>query len=630
MISDEFNAINTYLGKLPLLKVILSPDFKIQSMNSAFENFFGCDSSILNTCFKEFFKNSQIDFPLELLSHSTSEAPDLSKVVFYKSVKKYIRWDSIFVVTEEQKLQQIIIMGLDITAEQKVELLEQKLFFLENVINHVPHYLFWKNTDSVFLGCNEKFAKTAELDSVADIVGKTDYDLPWGKTEALNYIYDDQIIITTGKERLNIEESQTQGGKKTVLLTSKTPLRRDGEILGVLGIYTDITDRKQAEEELRIAKENAEAANTAKTNFLATISHELRTPLNGILGSIQILKQKEKDHALSDHVLDIENSAEHLLNLVNDILDFSRSNLDQIIINEKLFNLQAMVKSLIGEIKNKINHNAVIFVYECDKEIPAWIIGDSFRLRQVLLNLIGNAIKFTDQGEIKLNLTLQNISSESVTIRIAVTDTGIGIPLEMHQKIFERFVQISSDYDKLYEGVGLGLAICKQIVEVMQGKIGVISEVAKGSQFWFELTFKMPAEEEVAKLQLNNAEFSQSFAAKILLIEDNSLNRKIASIMLKDLGCEIDIAEDGFKAISMIESNRYDLIFLDIGLPKKDGIQVAREIRQYENYKKTPIIAITAYAFDADIEKCYQVGMNDVLIKPFTIAGLKNILRRWL
>jgi two-component system aerobic respiration control sensor histidine kinase ArcB len=515
----------------------------------------------------------------------------------------------------------------------KSEILSKDI--ISSVINNVPHFIFWKDRNLVFRGCNKKFAEQFGFSTPEEIIGKTDYDFPWSEELRDKYIQDDIRIIETEIPQLNYEETQIQmDGTIDVVLVSKVPFyNHQGDLIGILGVYTDITERKIEENNLKIAKEHAEAADIAKTNFLATISHELRTPLNGILGNLHILKQQKTPEIVQNHLQDIEKSAQYLLSLVGDILDFSSASLEKISIREIPFNIHAVAQSVLKDVSDKALTRKIQLSYQRDESLPELLMGDPIRLRQILINLADNAIKFTPpKGKINLIIQSKNISGRIATVQFRVQDTGIGIAQDMQEKIFERFSQVSSDYKRAYEGVGLGLAICKQIVDAMQGEIRVVSEIGKGSEFWVELSFNLQLSRKKFDEHLteNLEEICSQFPCKILLIEDNAINQKVASFMLKEFGCEIDIAEDGYKAIQLITENSYDLVFLDIGLPKKDGIQVAKEIRAFEKYKNIPIIAVTAYAFDADIERCYEAGVNDVLTKPFTINALKNILSHWV
>ena len=454
--------------------------------------------------------------------------------------------------------------------------LQHKLDNLQHVIDNVPHFLFWKDKNSVFLGCNEQFAKSAGLSSPRDIVGKTDYDLPWKREESEAYRLDDQAVMQSRKPKLNIEEPQTIDGKQIVLLTSKVPFYdENGEVRGVIAIYTDITDRKFAEQELANAKERAEAANEAKSNFLAVMSHELRTPLNGIIGLVQVMEKQNLPPSAHEHVTDIENAAKHLLHLVNDILDFSKLEINAASIQEESIDIQAIFNEVFSTCRERASAKKLSLNLHYDKKIPKYILGDSMRLKQVMLNLIDNAIKYTLKGSILVSLDYQNQS-----LRFSVKDTGIGIPENMKELVFEKFVQVESGYVRSSNGLGLGLAICKKLVEQMQGQIGSESTLGEGSTFWFSIPCIIANIQEKNEKSPHHFKLKPGFKADILVVEDNKLNQKVAKLLLEELGCTVDIAPTGRDALNAIDNKSYDIVFMDLGLPDSDGFSITRKIRK--------------------------------------------------
>lgn len=504
---------------------------------------------------------------------------------------------------------------------------------IETFISIFPGNIYWKDRNGVYLGCNDEHARLAGLSSRFENIGKTDFDLCW-KADAAKLRENDLKVIESGEAFVGEESSLSPNGKKIIYLSKKIPLRNaEGEVIGLIGTSVDITELKDKEIEVERARQKAEAANISKTNFLAVISHELRTPLNGIFGMAQILHEKLQDETQINHVKDIEQSALHLLALVNDILDFSSVETGKINIRKMPFNLFEIAKSSLSEVKFKLQEKPIRLFYQCDPGVPQWIVGDGVRIKQLILNLIGNAIKFTEQGVIKILISCLEKNEESVLLKIGVKDTGIGISRVMQQKIFERFVQVESEYSRPYEGVGLGLAICKQIVESMGGCIQVESDEGMGSFFWMEIPFKLPNPEQMKQIFLDTAEnnsIRDQFDAHILLVEDNVLNQKVAKNMLEGMGCTVDIVDTGIEAIRLVEKSKYDVVFMDVGLPGVDGLTTTETIRKNFQNDELPIIGLTAHALEADIQRCYQATMNDVITKPIAIKNLKMILSKWV
>lgn len=511
--------------------------------------------------------------------------------------------------------------------------LQNTIDYYEKIISLMPGHVYWQDRNLVFLGCNDLQAKQAGLKSRKDIVGKTNADMIWqeqaAQLDALN-----ATVIQTGIPHVAEEHATMVNGDGTYL-SYKVPLKNnEEEIVGILGISIDITERKRLEEHLREAKKKAEAANQAKTNFLAIVSHELRTPLNGIIGTTQILPQRFQDPLLLEHIKDIEVSATYLLNLVNRILDFSCNEEKRLIIQQLPLDIHELAKIVIADVRPNLNKEGLHIYCQCDPNIPSLLLGDSFRLRQVLLNLLGNAVKFTDTGKVILSINLVESNDKYHQLRFSVEDTGPGIPENLQQRIFERFYQIHSEYSSPLQGVGLGLAICKQIIEAMHSTLHVKSQIGQGTCFWFELKLAIPSDPNLATqnavVTSTNSTATKHFNAHVLVVEDNALNQKIIQIMLTDLGCQVDIVADGFEAIEMVSQKQYDIVFMDIGLPNIDGLEVTKKMREQLTCKTLPIVALTAHVLDNDIPRIRQSSINDVLIKPITIQNLKNILTQYV
>ncbi len=503
-----------------------------------------------------------------------------------------------------------------------------ELDFLRGIIDHLPYYMFWKDRNSVFLGCNKLFSETAGLGSPEDIIGLTDYDLPWSREDSDAYRKDDDEVMRKALPKLNIEEGQEIEGKQHTLLTSKVPIKNiAGDVQGILGIYTDITKLKDLESELKKAKITAEEANKAKSNFLAVVSHEFRTPLNAVMGISQILLERFPYDEIKSYVEDIESATVDLSTLVDDILEFIQFEQDTFKLRNKEFSLHRMLSTVIKHAQKHIALTPLEFSYFSDENIPNGVIGDPLRLQQVLGNLLVNAIKFTNQGEISLNINLIDKTKDSVTLNFQVCDTGVGIENEDIEKITDSFYQVESSFSRSKKGVGLGLSICSQILAALNTKIKISSELGKGSVFEFDLELQLSSS-EITPIRTGSALRSQrkKINARALVVEDNMLNQKVSHAFLQEFGCRVDLAATAKEALNKVSTKQYDIIFMDIGLPDHDGLTVSSMIRELPNYKETPIVALTAHALAHEVEHFLSTHMNDVIIKPIQIDALYRCL----
>lgn len=501
--------------------------------------------------------------------------------------------------------------------------------YLESILQHVPSHIYWKNCDFVYIGCNQLFANAAGLENPNEVIGKTDYDLPWANTEA-DLFREDDMWVLEGHEKLNYEEPQLQAdGRLIYALASKIPLKKsNGEIIGILGVYSDITELKHAMIESEQAKEKAEQANQAKSLFLASVSHELRTPLNGILGIAQVLKHYDLSDNIREHVDIIQNSGMTLLTLVNDLLDLSKLENTEVKLSSEEFSIQKTIQNVIAGFKHLVTEKPVELSYRIDDEIPLSVKGDRARFCQIITNLLGNAIKFTHEGGVALQVKLLKVNKHDVRLGFEVKDTGIGIPKNKLESIFERFNQVDNHHRR-YQGTGLGLAITKHLVEAMGGKIEVKSAIGKGSTFSFSVKLKKASETKVGIAE-PQAPYRQPIATlNVLVVEDNKVNQKVMGHMLGNLKQRFDIAETVAEGFALFKQNHYDMVLMDLSLPDTDGLTAARQFIQYEkdnNLPHVPIFACTAHAYEDDQEQCIDAGVSAVLTKPILEDKLAELL----
>ncbi len=414
----------------------------------------------------------------------------------------------------------------------------------------------------------------------------------------------------------------TKSGDKLWVQTTMTPIFDDiGILTNIVTIDSDISILKEAEEKI---KKNA----NLKEIFLANTSHEIRTPLNAMIGFTNLLLNTKLSDNQADYLTNIKTSGDNLLFIVNDILDFSKIEAGKLSIIKNEFDLRKLVKQLINTHSVKTSEKNINLNYHINKEIPNILIGDSLRLSQILINLIGNSIKFTNNyGEIKLNIDIKNNNKDNIDINFAVSDTGIGIPKNQLKNIFNSFTQVDEQTTRKYGGTGLGLCIVKRLVELQDGEISVKSDVGKGTTFLFTLNFKKSKKLPEKIINSTKDIFKKTIHkhTKILLVEDNNINRKLVidTIQMWGKNIKIDIAENGLTAIEKIKNNKYDLVLMDVQMPEMDGYETTKYIRK-KLKNNLPIIAITAYTLNHEAKKCLTAGMNDYISKPFDPQILYN------
>ncbi len=501
--------------------------------------------------------------------------------------------------------------------------LRRRTALLTSLLESIPDLVFLKDTRGVYLDCNAAFCRFVGR-SREQIIGRTDYDL-FPREEADGFRDADHIMMAQGQPRSNEEQITYPDGGKFFVETLKAPIRSEaGECFGVIGVSRDITGRKEREQELHLAKIAADKANAAKSAFLAIMSHEIRTPLNGIIGIADILDNSNLDKEQSEHLQLLVQSSRWLLALVNDILDFSKIEAGELKLEEQAFDPAAELEGTAKLFILPAQAKGVVLEIGIAAMPPA-LFGDSHRLRQIVSNILSNAVKFTPAGKVRLEAAASPQGEGRWRLDVAVSDTGIGIPESAFPQLFDPFQQVDSSTTRKFGGTGLGLSISKRLVEAMGGGISVESS-PRGTTFSFHVKLKEPR--PVTTPQGASPGPSPASGApgamEILLAEDNSVNQVVALSLLKRLGRTAHVANNGREAVEMIAAGDYDLVFMDLQMPEMGGLEAAEAVRKLPLRKQPRIIALTANAFEEDRDKCLSAGMDGFISKPFGFESLSR------
>lgn len=476
------------------------------------------------------------------------------------------------------------------------------------------------------------------------IYGKTPHEV-YGKDLGDTIIENYDRCIKVGIVTYQAEASFPEG--RRVWETTLTPIRKNNIVSFILGSTRDITQQKKIEDELtkyrsdlllsnlrlKNSIQDSQAANTVKDEFLRNLNHELRTPLNGVIGVSDLLYDDNLSKEQIQYLDIIRSSGKDLLRIINDMLDFSKLEGDRLRLDNASFRIEDMIQSTRSLFQARAKEQSIDLSSSISDNIPKQLYGDSRRLVQILINLIGNALKFTEVGSIRIQVDLNSIDKNGYyEIIFRVIDTGIGVPREKEHLLFKPFSQVDGSMTRRYEGTGLGLSICDRLVKLMGGRIGYDPRSGGGSEFWFTAPLQISTEKEVLDIVASKKRPSLVSQAKVLIVEDNFVNQKVARSILRKIGYDAEVAEDGKKAVQMIEERPYDLLFMDLEMPIMDGIEATIQIRELERrLKRKPsiIVAMTAHTSSEDRAVCLESGMNDYIGKPIERADMETILLKW-
>lgn len=569
-----------------------------------------------------------------------NEVEDLKKLLEQEQAKVLALESEKSLLRAELSLKRRELESLDKRSNERlnasITALRRHRNFYENILDNVPAEIIVADSKFKFVYLNPKVEEKEEIRDY--LIGRDDFDFCRIKKRPIAIAENRRKMYFQVKKTKSLcewaEEFEDKEGTKYFLRRLLPFLNTEEDIELYIAYSLEITESVQYREELISARDIAQKATLAKSEFLSKISHEIRTPLNAIIGLTNILFQEEHREEQVNYLQAMKFSADTLLGIVNEVLDFSKIEAGKLSFEKIPFSLEHLLKGIERTFSFKLNEQGIDFKIEAEDGIPPFLVGDRVKLNQIFLNLVGNAVKFTSKGEISIEAEIESQDDKIIEIVFAVSDSGVGIASDKLETVFESFSQEGDDTSRKFGGTGLGLTITRKFIEAQGGKIWLESKSGEGSTFFFKLAFGYELEPRVEK---DNLQWSKNFDAistkRILVAEDNLMNQLVLRKLMERWRPSILFVDNGEEAIKALEAESFDLAFFDVQMPIMDGIQAVELWRKKEALSlqpKTPIIALTADAFKESRDRALIAGMDDFLSKPIEVSELRRVLAKFL